>query len=193
MCWAAAGASRDLQPSGMGGKSTPPWVGAAGAAWPRGPASAAQGRDQQLGPSPALPIPSSGRQRLRPLLCTSPRGANHRAPASLPHPSLSSDPRPPLCTVLWVPFKATGTGHRSWHLSARGTAGPGDCPPAPAPQAVVEQGVRQDSTPPRTVSRPHAEARILSDKDPGGLSLGHCQKHPAPPLPAWLPHPVPAA
>lgn len=125
MCWVAAEARRDLQPSGTGGKSTPPWAGAAGATQPQCPDAAAQGQHQQPSPSPVLPIPSWGRQRLHPPICTSPSSMNHCVPASLPHLSLSSDTRLPR-TILWVPFKATSTRHRSWHLSARGTANPGD-------------------------------------------------------------------
>lgn len=54
------------------------------------------------------------------------------------------------------------------------------------PYAAVELGVCQDSTALGTVSRLQAEARILSDKDSGALSLGHCQMHPDPALPVWL-------
>lgn len=50
----------------------------------------------------------------------------------------------------------------------------------------MEPGVCQDSTALGTVSRAQAEARILSDKDSGALSLGHCQMHPDPALPVWL-------
>lgn len=192
MCRAAAGASGDLQPSSVGGKSSPPWAGAAGAAHPHCPASAAQGRYQQLGPSPVLPVPSWGGQRPRPLLCTSPSGVNHHVPASLPHPSLSSDPHT-LTLLFGSPSRPLAPDAGAGTSLPEALLAPGDCPPIPAPQAVLEQGVHQDSTALRTVSRPHAEARILSDKDPGGLSLGHCQKHPVLPLPGWLPHPVPAA
>lgn len=61
-----------------------------------------------------------------------------------------------------------------------------EVPLVPTPQTAVEPEVCQDSTALGTVSRPQAEARILSDKDSGALSLGHCQIHPDPTLPAWL-------
>lgn len=192
MCRAAAWASGDPQPRGMGGKSTPPWAGTAGAAHPHCPASAAQGWHQQLGPPPVLPIPSWGRQCLCSLLCTSPSSMNHCTPAFLLHPSFSSDPCPPD-TVLWVSFKATGIRHRSWHRSATGTAGPGDCLPAPAPQAAVEQGVRQDSTPPGQCPDPTLRPGSSQIRTLGASHWGTARSTRSPPLPGWLPHPVPAA
>lgn len=65
-------------------------------------------------------------------------------------------------------------------------------PLAPTPQAAAELGVCQDSTALGTVSRPQAEARILSDKGWGPLT-GALLDASNPPTPSLAAYPVPVA
>lgn len=129
-------------------------------------------------PFPSDPNPSSRGQCLYPLLCIIPAV---QTPTHPPHCHIQP---PPLTHV--APLSPVS----SLKPSSRPLAPVTDLLPevrlAPTPQAAGEPGVCQDSTALGTVPRPQAEARILSGKDPGALSLGRCQMHPVPPSPAWL-------